>query len=557
MTEKDSQSHFLKTKIKNDLETGKYKKLVTRFPPEPNGFLHIGHAKSICLNFGMAKEFGGICNLRFDDTNPVKEDMTYVEAIKKDVKWLGFDWGENESYASDFYDIFYNFAVDLIKSGKAYVCDLTPDEMREYRGTVTDPGKESPYRNRTVEENLELFEGMKNGDFEEGEKLLRLKIDMASPNFIMRDPVIYRIMKKPHYRTGGKWKIYPMYDFAQCISDAMTKVTHSLCTLEFENNRPLYNWILENIDLNQEYLPEQTEFARLNLSYTVLSKRKLIELVNKNYVSGWDDPRMPTLAGMRRRGIPASAIRTFCDQIGVAKKDSTVDVAMFEHFIRDELNKTAQRRLGVINPLKVVIENYPEDKEEMLDAVNNPNDHNSGKRKIPFSRVIYIEKGDFMEEPPKKFFRLGPDREVRLRFAYFIKCHGYVKNEKGEVVELRCTYDPATLGGKSPDGRKVKGTIHWVSARHCIDAEVKVYDRLFNVENPGKGELEESLNHDSMEIKKNCKLEPSLKDAESGTSFQFERVGYFTPDNDANTDHPVFNKIISLVDQWAKISKKK
>ncbi|PID78313.1 MAG: glutamine--tRNA ligase [Deltaproteobacteria bacterium] len=557
MDDREVSSHFIRTKIIKDLENKKFEVVETRFPPEPNGCLHIGHAKSICLNFGMADEFKGKCHLRFDDTNPVKEDMAYVEAIKKDVKWLGFEWGERISFASDFYDDFYNIAIDLIKKGRAYVCDLNHDEIRKYRGTLTEPGKDSPYRTRTVEENLDLFEKMKNGDFEEGSKVLRLKIDMSSPNFCLRDPAVYRIMKMPHYRTGDKWKIYPMYDFSQCISDALNGVTHSLCTLEFENNRPLYEWILSNADIKgRNGVPEQTEFARLNLSFTVLSKRKLIELVNKNIVNGWDDPRMPTITGMKRRGIPPGAIREFCDKIGVAKKDSIVDFALFEHCIRDELNASAPRRFGVLNPLKVVIENYDDEKEELVECKNHPSDESMGSREVPFSKIIYIEKDDFMENPPKKFFRLGPGREVRLRYAYFIKCHDYIKDENGELVELRCTYDPATKGGNAPDGRKVKGTIHWVSQKHAVKSEVRIYDRLFNVENPGKGNLEESLNADSLKIIENCMLEPDLKNADYEQRFQFERSGYFTMDKDSKPDYPVFNRIVSLRDQWAKIAKK-
>jgi len=558
MSDKEISSHFIRTKIKKDLESGKYKKVETRFPPEPNGFLHIGHAKSICLNFGMAEEFNGKCHLRFDDTNPEKEDIAFVKSIKEDVKWLGFDWGENLSYASDFYDFFYEIAVGLIKKGKAYVCDLTAEEVREFRGTLTEPGKNSPYRERSVEENLDLFERMKNGEFEEGARLLRLKIDMASPNLTMRDPAIYRIMKVPHYRTGDKWKIYPMYDFAQCLSDAKNNITHSLCTLEFENNRLLYDWILKESEINPvNGLPGQTEFARLNLSFTVLSKRKLVELVNKNIVEGWDDPRMPTIAGMRRRGIPPEAIRSFCDKIGVAKNDSIVDAALFEHCVRDELNGKAERRFGVLNPLKVVIENYEDGKEEVFECLNHPNDESMGKREVVFSKEIYIEKEDFMENPPKKFFRLGPGREVRLRYTYIIKCVDYIKDENGEVVELRCTYDPLSRGGNPHDGRKIKGTIHWVSKKYSVDAKVKVYDRLFNVENPGKGELEESLNTDSLKVFENCKLEPLLKNAKPEERFQFERNGYYTPDKNSSPENLVFNQIITLRDQWGKISGKK
>ncbi|MDY0361311.1 MAG: glutamine--tRNA ligase/YqeY domain fusion protein [Desulforegulaceae bacterium] len=555
MSDNEISSHFIRTKIKKDLESGKYKTVETRFPPEPNGFLHIGHAKSICLNFGMAKEFGGKCHLRFDDTNPVKEDIVFVEAIKEDVKWLGFDWNDNLSYASDLYDFFYETALNLIKKGKAYVCDLNSEQIREYRGTLTEAGKNSPYRDRSIDENLELFEKMKKGEFEEGSKVLRLKIDMASPNLVMRDPAIYRIMKMPHYRTGDKWKIYPMYDFAQCLSDVKSGVTHSICTLEFENNRPLYDWILRESGVSSKNgLPEQTEFARLNLSYTVLSKRKLIELVNKKIVEGWDDPRMPTIAGFRRRGVPPESIRNFCEKIGVAKKDSVVDAALFEHCVRDELNAKAQRRFCVLNPLKVVIENYEDDKEEIFDCLNHPGDESMGTRPLAFSKVIYIEKEDFMEDPPKKFFRLGPGREVRLRYAYIIKCIDYIKDETGEVTELRCTYDPLSKGGNAHDGRKIKGTIHWVSEKYGVDAKVKIYDRLFNTENPGKSELEESLNPDSLKIIENCKIEPLLKDAKLGERFQFERNGYFTADKNSDKNNPVFNLIITLRDQWEKIS---
>ncbi len=548
-------SNFIRQVIQADLESGRYEgRVVTRFPPEPNGYLHIGHAKSICLNFGFAEEFGGTCHLRFDDTNPLKENVSYVDSIKEDVKWLGFDWDVHLYFASDYFDRFYDYAIDLIKTGKAYVDSLTPEEIRSYRGTLTEPGKESPYRHRTVEENLELFQKMAAGKFDEGECVLRAKIDMAAPNIIMRDPTLYRIRKRPHHRTGDKWCIYPMYDFAHCLSDSIERITHSICTLEFENNRELYDWILDTLDI---YHPRQIEFARLNLSYTILSKRKLIELVEGGYVDGWNDPRMPTISGFRRRGYTPEAIRNFCERIGVAKRDSMVDLALLEHCIREDLNKRAPRFMGVLRPLKVVIENYPADKVETLEAINNPEDQSMGTRNIPFSREFYIEKDDFMETPPKKFFRLAPGREVRLRYAYFITCTDFIKDEQGEVVELRCTYDPQTRGGDSPDGRKVKSTLHWVSATHAIDAEVRLYNDLFTVEEPVSAEdFKAVLNKDSLEILHGAKLEPALADLEIGKQCQFERLGYFCKDVKYSTsDHSVFNRIVTLRDQWAKVKK--
>jgi len=551
--------NFIKEIIEEDIRKGTYGGRVhTRFPPEPNGYLHIGHAKSICLNFGLAEEYGGLCNLRFDDTNPETEDVKYIEAIKEDIKWLGFDWDGREYYASDYFDKLYEYAVQLIKMGKAYVCDLSPEEIREYRGTPTKPGKESPYRNRSVEENLELFERMRRGEFKEGEKTLRAKIDMSSPNLNMRDPVMYRIKYTPHPRTGKKWCIYPTYDYAHCVSDSIEGITHSLCTLEFEDHRPLYDWFLDQLGIHH---PKQIEFARLNLSYTVMSKRMLSELVERGIVDGWDDPRMPTIAGLRRRGYTPEAIRDFCERIGVAKRNSLVDIALLEHCIREDLNKMAPRVMAVLRPLKVIIENYPEDKEEELEAINNPEDPSMGTRKIPFSREIYIEQDDFMENPPKKFYRLAPGREVRLRYAYYIKCVDVVKDEDGNIKELICTYDPETRGGWAPDGRKVKATLHWVSARHCITAEVRLYDRLFIKEDPtdveeGKTFLD-YVNPKSLEILYPCYLEPSLKNAKPGDRFQFERVGYFCVDTKYTTkDRLVFNRIVTLKDTWEKIKKK-
>ncbi len=560
--ENKKPSNFIRNIILEDIKSNKYGgKVITRFPPEPNGYLHIGHAKSIVMNFGFALEFNGRCHLRFDDTNPTKEEQEYVDAIIEDVRWLGYDWGEHLYYASDYFDKFYQYAEKLIKIGKAFVCDLSPEEIRAYRGTLTEPGKESPYRNRSVEENLDLFRRMKAGEFKDGQRVLRAKIDMASGNLNMRDPVIYRIMHVPHHRTGDKWCIYPMYDFAHCLSDSIEGITHSLCSLEFEDHRPLYDWFLDVLEV--ECHPQQIEFARLNLTYTILSKRKLIRLVEEGVVSGWDDPRMPTISGMRRRGLPPAGIRNFCERIGVAKKESVVDVALLEHCVREELNKTAPRVMGVLNPLKVVIENYPEGQEEELEAINNPEDPSYGTRMVPFSREIFIERTDFMEAPPKKFFRLSPGREVRLRYAYFIKCTGVIKDERtGEIIELRCTYDPATKGGNAPDGRKVKGTIHWVSCRHAFEAEIRLYDRLFDHPYPDKAAQEgksylDFVNPNSLEILKGCMLEPSLREAKPGQVYQFERIGYFCADSkDSSPGNPVFNRTVTLRDTWAKIEKK-
>lgn len=544
---------FIRTIVEEDNASGKYGgRVATRFPPEPNGYLHIGHAKSICLNFGVAGEYGGTCNLRMDDTNPEKEDMEYVESIMNDVKWLGFDWDDRLFYASDYYQQLYDYAVELIRKGKAYVDSLSAEEIREHRGTLTKPGRESPYRERPVEENLDLFERMKNGEFEDGTHVLRAKIDMTSGNINMRDPVMYRILREPHYRTGDEWCIYPMYDYAHCISDSIEGITHSLCTLEFEDHRPLYDWFLEELGI---YHPQQIEFSRLNLNYTVMSKRRLLELVQKGYVSGWDDPRMPTISGLRRRGYTPASIRNFSSRIGVTKQESVIDMTLLEHSLRDDLNKKALRVMGVLNPLKVVITNYPEGQSEELEAVNNPEDESMGKRKVPFSGELYIERDDFMEDPPKKFFRLSPGVEVRLRYAYFLKCNEVVKDEKGEVTELRCTYDPETRGGDAPDGRKVKATIHWVSAKHAVTAEVRLYDRLFTEPEPGSGggDYKDYLNPDSLVVLKDCKLEPGLADAEPGVNYQFERLGYFTPDYmDSKKGAPVFNRTVTLKDTWAK-----
>ena len=559
MNKPETKSNFIKAIIDDDLKTNKYKGRVhTRFPPEPNGYLHIGHAKSICLNFGLAADYKGLCNLRFDDTNPEREEMEYVESIKEDVRWLGFDWEDRLYHASDYFEQLYNFAVKLVKKGKAYVCDLSIDEIREYRGTLTMPGKDSPYRNRPVEENLDLFERMKAGEFEDGARVLRAKIDMASSNLLMRDPTLYRIRKKSHYRTGDAWCIYPTYDFTHCLSDSIEGITHSVCTLEFENNRPLYDWILDELKVHH---PQQIEFARLNLSHTIMSKRKLLELVEEGYVSGWDDPRMPTLSGLRRRGYTPESIRKFCDIIGVAKANSIVDLVQLENCVREELNKTTQRVMAVLRPLKVVIVNYPEDKVEELDAINNPEDASMGTRKVPFSRVLYIEQDDFLEEPPKKFFRLAPGREVRLRYAYFITCEDVIKDKKtGEVVELHCRYDPATRGGGSPDGRRVKGTLHWVSANHALEAEVRLYDHLFTKRDSTDVEegtdYKSNLNPKSLEILTSCKVEPSLEGAAPGSRYQFERLGYFFVDTtDSSAKKLVFNRTVSLRDTWAKISK--
>ena len=528
----------------------------TRFPPEPNGYLHIGHAKSICLNFGIAEEHeGGLCNLRFDDSNPEKEDLEYVEAIKEDVRWLGFDWQDRLFFASDYYLQLYDYAVILIRAGKAYVESLSLEEIREYRGTLTQPGKASPDRDRSIEENIGLFERMRSGEFEDGKYILRAKIDMASPNMNLRDPAIYRIKKAHHYRTGDEWCIYPMYDFTHGISDALEGITHSLCTLEFEDHRPLYDWFLEQLPIPCH--PQQIEFSRLNLSYTVTSKRKLNELVTGGYVDGWDDPRMLTIAGMRRRGYTAAAIRDFCERIGVTKNDTIIDMSVLENCVREDLDKTTRRVMGVLKPLRVVIENYPDDQSEELDAPYHPNDPDMGSRIVPFSKVIYVEHDDFMEEPPRKFFRLGPGREVRLRYAYFITCNEIIKDEHGDVVELRCTYDPETKGGNAPDGRKVRGTIHWVSAEHALDAEVRVYDRLFNDPEPDSNQHDrdwkEFLNPESIEILDNAKLEPSLSKAKAGDQFQFERLGYFNVESkNSKAGKPVFNRTIPLRDSWSK-----
>ena len=551
----DNPSNFIEEIVEQDLETGKYGGRVhTRFPPEPNGYLHIGHAKSICLNFGIAEKYEGMCNLRFDDTNPLKEGEEFVKAVQEDVRWLGFDWGDRLFYASDYFEQMYEYAVQLIKKGKAFVCDLSPDEIREYRGTLTEPGRESPYRNRSVEENLELFERMRNGEFEEGSKTLRAKIDMAHPNLNMRDPVMYRIIKKPHYRQGNKWCIYPTYDWAHCLEDSIELITHSLCTLEFADHRILYEWFLDQLGI---YKPQQIEFGRLNLKYTVLSKRKLTILVQKGIVSGWDDPRMPTLAGLRRRGYTPRAIRDFVERTGVSRTDSVVEYSLLEHCIREDLNKRANRVMAVLDPVKVIIDNYPEDLVEWLDAENNPEDEEAGTRKVPFCKEIYIERDDFMEEPPKKYFRLAPGREVRLKHAYYITCESVVKDEKGNIKEIHCTYDPNSRGGWTEDGRKVRGTLHWVSARHCLDAEVRLYEQLFTKENPEEDDdFLKNVNPNSLIILKNCKVEPSLKNAKVGDRFQFLRKGYFCVDKDSTEDNLVFNRIVTLKDSWAKLAKK-
>ena len=545
---------FIRQIVADDGRTGRHGgRVVTRFPPEPNGYLHIGHAKSICLNFGIALEnTGGVCHLRFDDTNPTKEDVEYVESIQRDVRWLGFDWGRNPFYASDYFERLYDFAVGLIKDGKAYVDSLSADEIRAHRGTLTEPGRESPYRTRPVAESLDLFARMRAGEFPDGAHVLRAKIDMASPNLNLRDPVLYRIRHASHHRTGDRWCIYPMYDYAHPLSDAIERITHSICTLEFEDHRPLYDWLIEHC--RTEARPQQIEFARLNLTYTVMSKRKLLELVQRRHVSGWDDPRMPTLSGLRRRGVPPEAIRTFCDRIGVAKRNSMVDVAMLEHAIREDLNRRAPRVMAVLRPLRVVIENLPEGTAEELEAVNNPEDPAMGTRRVPFGRVLYIEQDDFREVPPPKYFRLSPGKEVRLRWAYIVKCTGVVKDESGAVVEVRCTYDPASRGGNPADGRKVKSTIHWVSAAHAVDAEVRLYDRLFTVEDPGGDDWERHLNPASLERLGGCKLEPSLAAATPGASYQFERLGYFCADaSDSRPGAPVFNRTVTLRDTWARI----
>ncbi|MGC9947539.1 MAG: glutamine--tRNA ligase/YqeY domain fusion protein [Bryobacteraceae bacterium] len=558
MTPTPGPSNFVRDTVIEDLKTDKYGGRVhTRFPPEPNGYLHIGHAKSINLNFGLATEFGGKCNLRFDDTNPSKEETEYVDSIIKDVRWLGGDWQGRLFYASDYFDQLYRWAVQLIKSGNAYVCDLTGDQVREYRGTLTEPGTESPWRNRSIEENLDLFERMRAGEFPDGSRTLRAKIDMAAKNLNMRDPVMYRILHAEHHRTGDKWCIYPMYDFTHGQSDSIERITHSICTLEFEDHRPLYDWYVERLGI---YHPQQIEFDRLNLTYTLLSKRKLLTLVQDGHVSGWDDPRMPTISGIRRRGYTPEALRNFCNAIGVSKTNGTIELALLEHFLREDLNKRVPRVMAVLRPLRVVIDNYPEDSVEEMEAVNNPEDADMGTRKAPFSRVLYIEQDDFKEIPPKQFYRLSPGREVRLRYGYFIKCTGVVKDENtGEVVEIHCTYDPATRGGNAPDGRKVKSTIHWVSAAHAIDAEVRLYDNLFTREDPNETDEGENftanLNPRSLEVLGGAKLEPSLRDAAEGGRYQFERLGYFCVDPDSAPGKPVFNRTVALRDTWAKIEK--
>ncbi len=550
-------SSFIRDIIVEDLKASKHNgRVQTRFPPEPNGYLHIGHAKAICIDFGLADEFGGHTNLRFDDTNPEKEETEYVESIKADVTWLGFKW-DGLFYASDYFDQLYEWAIKLIKDGKAYVDDLTADEIRKHRGTLTEPGKDSPYRNRSAEENLNLFERMRGGEFPDGSRVLRAKIDMASPNLNMRDPVMYRILHAEHHRTGSKWCIYPMYDYAHGESDSIERITHSLCTLEFEDHRPLYNWFIEQLGI---FPSRQIEFDRLNLTYTLLSKRKLLQLVQEGRVSGWDDPRMPTLGGIRRRGYTPEAVRNFCGAIGVSKTNGSIELAMLEHFVREDLNKRAPRVMAVLRPLKVVIDNYPEIQVEEMEAVNNPEDASAGSRKVPVSRVLYIEQDDFREIPPKGYFRLSPGREVRLRYAYFITCQSVVKNAKGEVVEVHCTYDPASRGGNSPDGRKVKSTIHWVSATHAIDAEVRIYENLFTKENPGDVEegqdFTANLNPNSLEVISDAKLEPSLANAAVGVRYQFERLGYFCVDLDSKPGKTVFNRTVALKDTWAKVEKK-
>ncbi len=544
--------NFIRDIIDEDLKAGKYTRVHTRFPPEPNGYLHIGHAKSICLNFGIAKDYSGLCNLRFDDTNPTKEEVEYVESIKQDVRWLGFDWEDRLYYASDYFDQLCEYALVLIKKGKAYVDDLDADQIREYRGTLTRPGVESPFRNRSVEENLDLFERMRKGEFPDGSRTLRAKIDMASPNLNMRDPVMYRILHASHHRTGNNWCIYPMYDWAHGQSDSIEGITHSICTLEFEDHRPLYNWFVEELGVHH---PRQIEFARLNLTYTVMSKRRLLQLVQEGHVNGWDDPRMPTISGLRRRGYTPESIRLFAERIGVSKADSTIDVSVLEDCLRFDLNKRAPRAMAVLHPLKLVIDNYADDEIEELDAVNNPEDASMGARKIPFSKVLYIEQDDFRENPPKKYFRLSPGAEVRLRYAYIIKCLDVVKDPTGKVVEVRCTYDPETKSGSPASARKVKGTIHWVSARHAIDAESRLYDRLFNVEEPVGENWKDFINPNSLELVRGCKIEPSLANVNPQDRFQFERLGYYCVDDDSKLDSLVFNRTVTLRDTWAKIAK--
>ncbi len=557
-TESKQNPNFIRNLIAEDLKTDRWDgRVVTRFPPEPSGLLHIGHAKAISIDFGVAEENGGQCHLRFDDTNPIKEEQRYIDAIKDDIRWLGFDWGDHEYYASDYFEQLYEWALQLIRDGKAYVDDQTAEEIRRTRGSLTKPGLESPYRNRDAEESLALFERMKNGEFPDGSRVLRAKIDMASPNLNMRDPVMYRILHETHPRSGDTWCIYPMYDFTHGQSDSIERITHSLCSLEFEDHRPLYDWYCENLGI---YHPQQTEFARLNLNYTIISKRKLRQLVEEGHVSGWDDPRMPTLSGLRRRGYTPEAIRNFCERIGVTKYNSVTDIALLEHTLREDLNKRSARIMGVLRPLKVVIDNYPEDSAEEMDAVNNPEDQSAGSRRVPFSRVLYIEQEDFLEDPPKKFFRLSPGREVRLRYAYFITCTDVVKNDAGEIIELHCTYDPETRGGDAPDGRKVKATLHWVSAEHALEAEVRLYDNLFSKEDPSDIEEEQdftaNLNPDSLEVLAGCRVEPSLAGAEPGSRYQFERKGYFCVDPDSAGGKLVFNRTVGLRDTWAKMQKK-
>ena len=556
MTQAETSVDFVRGIIADDNMSGKFGgRVVTRFPPEPNGYLHIGHAKSIFLNFGLAADFDGVCHLRFDDTNPSREEMEFVESIQEDLRWLGYDWGDNLFFASDYFGQLYQYATKLIEMGKAYVCDLTGDEIREYRGNLTEPGKESPYRNRTVEENLNLFKSMRAGFFDEGSHTLRAKIDMAAPNLNLRDPVLYRILKQTHHRTGDEWPIYPMYDFAHGQSDSIENVTHSVCTLEFEDHRPLYDWFLNELDI---YHSQQIEFARLNITHTVLSKRRLVELLNGGYVNAWDDPRMPTISGLRRRGYTPEALRNFCDRISVARRDNTVEIALLEHTLRDDLNKRSPRVMGVLDPLKVVIENYPEGKVEDIISTNNPEDLTMGERNVPFTRVVYIEKDDFREVPPPKFYRLSPGREVRLKDAYYITCNSVVKDETtGEIIELRCTYDPNTFGGTSSDGRKVRGTAHWVSAEYAVDAEVRVYDHLFATENPDDvtegGDWKDNINPDSLVVMQSAKLEPGLDQAKPGERFQFLRLGYFCVDKDSTPEAPIFNRTVALRDTWARM----
>ncbi len=548
--------NFIETILEQDIKEGKNQgKIYTRFPPEPNGYLHIGHAKSICLNFGIAEKYNGLCNLRFDDTNPVKEDIEYVDSIMEDVKWLGFNWQDEPKYASDYFDLLFDFAIKLIKAGKAYVCEQTAEQIREYKGSPTEPGKESPWRNRSMEENLNLFARMRDGEFEEGKYLLRAKIDMSSPNMHMRDPILYRIKFADHHRTGNKWCIYPMYDFTHGQSDFFENITHSICTLEFEVHRPLYYWFLDQL-IESDYRPRQIEFARLNLTYTIMSKRKLLQLVQENHVTSWDDPRMPTISGLRRRGFTPESIRNFAERIGISKNDGFIDVAVLEHSIREDLNQKAIRVMGVLDPLKVIITNYPENSEEMLEAVNNPEDESMGSRNVPFSRELYLEQEDFMEIPVKGYFRLSPGTEVRLRYAYFIKCNDIIRDSSGKIAEIHCTYDPESKGGKAPDGRKVKATLHWVSAKHGVKTEVRLYDRLFNVENPdgdkeGK-DFKEFLNPNSLQVLDGAILEPYILNAKAGDKFQFERKGYFCVDRDSTPDKLVFNRTVTLKDSWEK-----